>query len=271
MRTSTVSMSIAISFLAASILSAPVWPVREMAPLHGEPPETAQAEAGSRGVPSTAVEAALDELRRRFPNQIVIGFEELFDPRPESEPYIDLGPADTTLAAAIERVRRVAPRYRVDLLEQRLVHVYPAQGTADPLHLLDIRLKEFDMPQDCCLCSAIANIDQPFVNYAPELAKLLVDRRAAWDRAHGRVVRGYAGDILGYCYRDYAPGPAYFGITVREALNRMALRSLQVCRGEVEPNSPIYGKFAPLSWKFRFRRERDADAGLGGVPLFQTF
>jgi hypothetical protein len=24
-------------------------------------------------------------------------------------------------------------------------------------------------------------------------------------------------------------------------------------------------------WKFRFRREADADTGLGGVPLFQTF
>ena len=33
----------------------------------------------------------------------------------------------------------------------------------------------------------------------------------------------------------------------------------------------IYPPYKPLSWKFRFRREPDADTGLGGVPLFQTF
>jgi len=112
------------------------------------------------------MEAALDELRRRFPNQFVIGFEELFDPRPESEPHIDLGPADTPFAAALERVRHIGPQYRVALLEGRLVHVYPAKETADPLHLLDLRIKEFLMPPDSCLASAIANIDQPVVNYA---------------------------------------------------------------------------------------------------------
>src|SRR5271169_5645296 len=104
----------------------------------------------------------------------------------------------------------------------------------------------------------------------PELAQLLVERRIAWNEAHGRPTR-YAGDILGYCYRTYAPGPAYFGITVREALNLMAVRSLKVSRGEVELNSTIYGKFEAVLWKFRFRREPNADTGLGGVPLFQTF
>jgi hypothetical protein len=58
---------------------------------------------------------------------------------------------------------------------------------------------------------------------------------------------------------------------VREALNLLAIRSLKVSRGEVQPNSPIYGKLVPVSWKFRFRREPDADTGLGGVPVFQTF
>jgi hypothetical protein len=60
-------------------------------------------------------------------------------------------------------------------------------------------------------------------------------------------------------------------ITVRDALNLMAERSLQVSRGEVTPNDPIYPPYKPVSWKFRFRREPDSATGLGGIPLFQTF
>ena len=41
-------------------------------------------------VTSTPIEKALDELRVRFPKDIVIGFEELFDPRPDREPQVDL-------------------------------------------------------------------------------------------------------------------------------------------------------------------------------------
>jgi hypothetical protein len=63
----------------------------------------------------------------------------------------------------------------------------------------------------------------------------------------------------------------YRNITVRDALNLMARRSLRVSRGEVTPNGSICPPHKPLSWKFRFRREPDADSGLGGVPLFQTF
>jgi hypothetical protein len=203
MRTGLVILALAVLVLTAVVLLDPCSPYPEL--LAPRPSASVAAPSPPPLVPATSMEAALDELRGRFPNQVVIGFEELFDPRPESEPHIDLGPADTTLAAALERVRRVAPQYRVDLLEGRLVHVYPAKGTADPLHLLDVRLKEFLMPQDSCLCPAVAGIDEPVHNYAPELAKLMVERRIAWNKAHGRPT-GYAGDILGYCYRPYAPG-----------------------------------------------------------------
>jgi hypothetical protein len=41
---------------------------------------------------STPIEKVLEELRVRFPKDIVIGFEERFDPRPDREPQVDLGP-----------------------------------------------------------------------------------------------------------------------------------------------------------------------------------
>ena len=55
-------------------------------------------------VTSTPIEKALDDLRARFPNSIVIGFEELFDPRPDSEPQVDLGPQGLALAQVLNRV-----------------------------------------------------------------------------------------------------------------------------------------------------------------------
>ena len=220
---------------------------------------------------STPIETALDELRVRFRNSIVIGFEELFDPRPDREPQVDLGPKGLSLEQVLSRVGSIDPKYRVELLPGSLVHVYPANKTADPVGLLDIRLREFSMPQDSCLSQAIEYVDEWFHGYAPELVQFLAKRKDAWYRERGQQVPGIVGDILGNCISLAAPGPVYRNITVRDALNLMARRSLQVSRGEVTPNHPIYTPYKPLSWKFRFRREPDANTGLGGIPFFQTF
>jgi hypothetical protein len=222
-------------------------------------------------VTSTPIEKALDELRVRFPKDIVIGFEELFDPRPDREPQVDLGPQGLSLDQVLNHVRRIDPKYHVELLQGRLVHVYPAKETADPVGLLDVRLRRFSMPQDSCLRQAIENIDEWFHGYAPELTTLLAERKRAWYRNHGQEVPGQVGDILGNCLSLAAPGPVHRNITVRDALNLMAERSLQVSRGEVTPNDPIYPSYRPVSWKFRFRRDPDAATGLGGILLFQTF
>ena len=220
-------------------------------------------------VKSTPIEKALDELRARFPNRIVIGFEELFDPRPDKEPQIDLGPTGSSLAQVLNRVRIIDPKYRVELLQGGLVHVYPAKRKVDPVGLLDIRLREFSMPQDSCLDQAIENFDSR--GYAPELSNFLAKREEAWYRKHGGQVSGVLGDTLGNCFPMAAPGPVYHHISVRDALNLLARRSLQVSRGDVTPNDPIYPLYKPLSWKFRFRREPDANTGLGGMPFFQAF
>src|SRR5215469_18618631 len=59
---------------------------------------------------STPMEAALDALRSRFPNQIVVGFEALWDVRPAREPQIDLGPTNSTLEQVLARIRRENPQ-----------------------------------------------------------------------------------------------------------------------------------------------------------------
>lgn len=220
------------------------------------------------------MEAALDELRKRFPNEIVIGFEEFRDdPRPECEPRVDLGPPETTLAEAIERVREADSKYHVEL-EGKLVHVRPAHGNADPPGLLDLRLPKFAMPPDDCLESAmtfgIARWGS--TSYTPELGKFLWERQEAWDRAHGRQPGGIVGDILGDCYPSSRPGsPTYHNITLRKALDIMALRSLQVTRGEARSNGPYYFLPKALSWKYRFRRDPESDTGIGGEFIFQVF
>jgi hypothetical protein len=89
----------------------------------------------------------------------VIGFEELWDVRPEREPQIDLGPADSTLEQVLACIRRENPKYRIELLQSGLVHVSPARGTADPAGLLDLRLREFFLPPDDCVDQQLLNMD----------------------------------------------------------------------------------------------------------------
>jgi hypothetical protein len=232
---------------------------------------TAESTSTPTIVAPTSIEKALDELRARFPNSIVIGFEELFDPRPDKEPQINLGSEGLSLEQVLKRIRRLNPLYRIQLLHGSLIHVYPARKRADPVGLLDIRLRQFSMPQDSCLGQAIENIDESYLGYAPELTDFLRKRKREWYRKRGQEVPGRLGDIPGNCYSSAAPAPAHRNITVRDALNLMAKRSLQVSRGEVTPNDRIYPPYKPLSWKFRFRRDSNATTGLGGIPLFQVF
>jgi hypothetical protein len=85
-------------------------------------------------------------------------------------------------------------------------------------------------------------------------------------------MQGVVGDFMGDCEpAHHRREPIYRNITVRESLNLMAVRSLQVARGDVPSTAPKYFKPKPMSWKYRFRRDPEADTGLAGVPIFQTF
>ena len=226
------------------------------------------------GVPSTPMEAAIDQLRARFPNQLVVGFEELWETRPESEPEVDLGPPEATLQQVLARMRRDNPQYRIDLLAGGLVHIYPAYGTADPPGILDLNLAEFFLPPDDCVPQQFLSMDSPVANfsYTPELSRYIWEHKVAWDRAHGREPEGIVGDFMGDCVpAQHRREPIYRNITLREALNLIAIRSLQAATGKVPRTGLPEFKVKPVSWKYRFRREPDAPTGLGGVPLFQTF
>lgn len=225
-------------------------------------------------VPSTPMEAALEQLRHRFPDQVVIGFEELWDSRPDGEPSVDLGPPNATLEQVVARIRRQNSNYKIDLIEGGLVHVYPAHDTADPAGLLDLRLTEFFLPPDDCMTQQMLYMDAPleYFSYTPELGKYLWEHKRAWYRAHGKQEGGIVGDFMGNCLpADHRREPIYNNITVRQALNLMSLRSLQAARGLVTINGPEGFKPKPMSWKYRFRRDADSDTGLGGVPMFQSF
>ena len=234
---------------------------------------SATAEPRPATVPSTAMEAALEALRARFPDQVVIGFEELWDVRPEREPEIDLGPTNSTLEQVLARIRRENPKYRIELLQSGLVHVRPATGTADPVGLLDIRLREFFLPPDDCVAQQLLNMDRcAAFSYTPELSTYLCEHWWASHRAHDKEPFGVAGDFLGDCKpTHHRHEPIYHDITVREALNLMAITSLQISRGQLPTKAPTWAKRKPISWKYRFRRDPDADTGLGGVPIIQTF
>ena len=226
---------------------------------------SATAEPRPATVPSTPMEAALDALRSQFPNQVVIGFEELWEVRPEREPQIDLGPANSTLEQILARIRRENPNYRIELLQGGLVHVRPARGTADPAGLLDLRLREFFLPPDDCVDQQLLDMDHcAAFSYTPELSTYLCERWWAWHGAHDNGPFGVAGDFLGDCKPAHnRHEPIYHDITVREALNLMAIRSLQVANAPPRTNTPTWAKRKPISWKYRFRPDPDTDTGLG--------
>jgi len=227
------------------------------------------------------MEASLDALLVRFPNQVVIGFEELWDDeRPDTEPQLDLGPPNASLEQVLERIGQLNPVYRVKLQGHGLVHVYPAHGTADPIGLLDIRLKKFQLPPNGCIQYALETIDWyrggMVGGYAPELSEFLLKNEQEWYRKRGkRAPSGGVGDLQpGACLPHPVTGSTeatYLNITVREAMNLMAIRSLELRQGKAYSNDPSLGESRAVSWKFRFRREPDSDTGLGGVAVFQTF
>lgn len=84
----------------------------------GSTQASAQPLAHSAAVVSTPMEAALDALRARFPKLVVIGFEELWDARPDREPQIDLGLPDSSVERVLERIRDLNPAHKVEMLSQ---------------------------------------------------------------------------------------------------------------------------------------------------------
>ena len=79
-----------------------------------------------------------------------------------------------------------------------------------------------------------------------------------------------AGDFLGDCEpAHHRHEPIYHDITVREALNLMAVRSLQVASGQLPTDAPTWTKRNLILWKYRLSRDPDADTGIGRVPIIQ--
>ena len=232
---------------------------------------SAIGQSSTSPVHSTPMEEALDQLRLRFPEQVAVGFEELWDKRPASQPHLDLGSPNVTLSEALERIRRAIPEYKLDLLPGGVVHVYPAHGTADPKHLLDIRLREFALPPEGCIPQQINHMDTigASYSYTPELSVYLWRKKQAWYRQHQRSIPGTVGDLLGDCGRSrhqFLTSRIRKTLTVREALNAMANRSLAKVASKSTPEGT-----KPISWRYRFRRDPRADTGLGGYTIFQTF
>jgi hypothetical protein len=76
------------------------------------------------------MEAALDALRARFPKLVVIGFEELWDARPDREPQIELGLPDSSVERVLERIRDLNPAYKVEMLSQNACITFTLKSLA---------------------------------------------------------------------------------------------------------------------------------------------
>lgn len=189
----------------------------------------------------------VDALRRLQlkvgPESLIFGLEVApFSEAPASNLTLTLQGA--TVKDVLDGIILQDPRYTYEVIDSRLIHVFPREARTDPSNLLNIRVKRFrvsDAPYDRVL-------KYPQYHIA-ELEVELMRRSKAG---------GYVASMMGG-----ADAPRISldlqDVTVRDVLNRIAQKT------EKFPG-PLFG---PTGWIYTFRV--DTSVPLGGHPCWDLF
>ena len=214
---------------------------------------------------------ALVSLRERLQlaqGRVAIAFESL--PAHESgQGTISLSVRDGRVRDILDRLCLADPRYTWELVEGRLIYVYPKNGAADPAGLLDIRIAHLKVRGRYWPEAIISHIP----SYCAELGEFLESKSREWARKHNRLTLGSAGSIL----TTNVPPPwlelELWNATVREVLIAISLYTLRhgdLRAGQVrKPEGPAV--MAPVGWWYEFRVDPDASTGVGGYPTWRPF
>ncbi len=143
-----------------------------------------------------------------------------------NEPSVNLDvPAETTLGAVLQDVLRQLPGYRLELVSQHLVNIYPAGAKNDPNDALNLRIDHFDV---------VGKPPDVLVNYPPLFMPALANRLA----------QRKSGPSLAYQFPSQwaeGVGPKVTlhlrEMTVREILNRVS-----------EASEELPAKYLPVGW-----------------------
>ena len=142
------------------------------------------------------------------------------------EPLVDLdAPAGATVGTALGQIMRQLPGYRLEVVSQHLINVFPAGAKSDPNDALNQRIDHFDV------------VNKPpdvLVNYPPLFMPALASRLA----------QRKSGPSLAYQFPSQwveSVGPKVTlhlrNMTVRQIFNRVS-----------EASEDLYPKYLPLGW-----------------------
>lgn len=202
--------------------------------------------AGPLTQKKTALTQALAELGRHCQGgYLLFGVEVQL--RQRKEPPVDVDvPAGGTVGAALGQILRQLPGYRVAVVSQHLINIYPAGAETDPDDALNLRIKQFDVssrPPD-----VIMNLPTMFMpGLAERLAQrktgppLPVESRGEWIESVGPKVTLHLRNM-----------------TVREILNRVS-----------EASEELLAKYLPLGWVASLRP--DPALATGWAYSFRAF
>jgi hypothetical protein len=142
------------------------------------------------------------------------------------EPMVDVdAPAGATVGEALGQIMRQLPGYRLQVVSEHLINVYPAGAKSDPNDALNLRIDHFDV------------VDKPpdvLVNYPPLFMPALGNRLA----------ERKSGPSLAYQFPSQwveGVGPKVTlhlrNMTVREIFNRVS-----------EASEKLPAKYLPVGW-----------------------
>jgi len=214
-------------------------------------------------VENSTMEAALGTLRQTDFARILIGFEKIAHRQGEKVEPLSLSMSNSTVGQILDQLCEKSGGYTYDIVDSRIIHVYPAHAQSDPVGLLDLKISEFLVEGNMLPAALIVRIP----DLAPELASYLGAKKSEYYARHN-IARASPGAI-GRGNMDPKVNLHLRNMTVREILNAIVLYSVQL-RNQTPPDAHGY-KLPTASWTYEFVIDPNAPTGLGGTPRWIAF
>jgi hypothetical protein len=168
------------------------------------------------------LEKALWTLRYKAPGRIIIGFEKMPQRENEKTATISMDWTQATVAEILAKILLMDKRYTYELVEGKLIHVFPQGAKNDVTDLLNIRIKNFKVKGR----ESIDNVISHIADWAPELGRFLQKRASEYRKRKGIPEGGpgvlMRGDMTPEVHIEFAQK------TVREILHSLVLYSAEL-------------------------------------------
>jgi hypothetical protein len=214
-------------------------------------------------IANSTMEGALRTLRQKDFAKILIAFEKVAGREGENKESLSLSLSNATVGAILDSLCEQSRQYTYEIADEFIIYVHPARAESDPLHLLDMKIKDFSIEGKMLPTAAVQRIGV----LAPELAVYLSEKRRNYYASRG-ITTGSPGATLGG-NMDPTVSLHLHELTVRQVLNQLVLYSVQL-RDKI-PADVGGNKLAPTSWMYEFVVNPNASTGLGGIPRWIAF